>query len=119
MSKLLKEGNNIHICFNESVTNSPVCAWVLFPYPIRHLILISRKASKQPDLYLKLYDRIEIRQASRQQWSQSEVLIQTANLATWDFTRSYDKTSYRILKQGPDRLCAWNYGASVANALTR
>ena len=57
-----------------------------FQYKIRRLIVRSREASKPRDLYLESSDRSEI------------------SLAPWcilDFVKSYDKTSYRILKPAP------------------
>ena len=66
---------------------------LLGPVSISHRRLIARfrKFTKPRDLYSKLSDRSEIWQAPRQHCG------------------SYDKTSYRILKQSPDlrQICQW------------
>ena len=46
---------------------SCVKCWSPFRYPIRLLVVRSRKVSKSRDLYLELYDWFEIRQAPWQQ----------------------------------------------------
>ena len=88
-----------------------------FQYPISRLTVRSHKVSKPRDLYLELSDRSEIWQAPRQQGCRSACQISKRydNLI-WstpgdlpisrlrDFTRSYNKTPYRILKRGPGRL---------------
>ena len=69
-------------------------------YPKRRLFVRSRKVSKPRDWYFKLPYRFEIWQAHRQHW---EIKIQISRLR--DFTRSYGKTSFRILRRGPGRNC--------------
>ena len=78
-----------------------------FQYPIRRLILWSREVSNLRDLYLELPDRSEIWQTHRQYCCRSacEILNRCEySMRLRDFTRSYDKTSYRILRWDPD-LC--------------
>ena len=76
-----------------------------FQYPIRRLIVRSREVSKPRDRQFKLSYRYEIWQARRQQWCLSNFraigLFWIQISRHRDFTRSYDKTSYRILKRDP------------------
>ena len=79
----------------------------LFQYPIRRLIVKPHKVSKARDSYLELYDRSEIWQSHRQHcWR----CLSNFKAMRWfklpisrlrDLTRSYNKTSYRMLKQSP------------------
>ena len=77
-------------------------SWVAFQYPIRRLIVTSHKASKLRDLHLELCDRSENRQCFR---SACQISKQYDDLNYHSrirgFMRSYDKTSYRILKRAP------------------
>ena len=89
-------------------------------YPKRRLSVRSRKVSKPRDLYLKLSDRSEIWQALRQQCCRCACQISKRcdNLKipiSWlrDFTRSYEKTSFRILRRGPDLIGVWMEWRSV------
>ena len=70
-----------------------------------HLILRSCEVSKLRDLYLELSDRSEIWQLSQQHccWSVCQMSKRKFKLPISrlrDFTRGYDKTSYRISKWG-------------------
>ena len=81
--------------------------WTLSQYPKIRLSVRSRKVSKPRDLYLELSDRYEIWQAFRQQYCQCACQIakryDNLKYRSWlrDFTRSYGKTSFRILRRGP------------------
>ena len=82
--------------------------WAPFQHPIRRLIVRSREVSMPRNLYLEQSDRCEIWQAPWQHCCR-----RACQISQWydnfklpisrlrDFTRSYDKTSYRILKRGP------------------
>ena len=84
------------------------CTRAPFQYPIRRLIVRSRKVSKR-DLYLELSKCSDIWQAHRRHcWlpmclSNFKAIRWLKLLISWfrDFMRSYDKTVYRILKLGP------------------
>ena len=74
----------------------------------RRLTAISREVSKPRDLDLDFSNRSKIWQAPRQhscrdacQMWQSDTIIITYNLATWDFTRFGGKTSYRLVNRSP------------------
>ena len=80
-----------------------------FQYPTRRLFVRSHEVSKLRDLYLELFDCSEIWQAPWQQCCrgtcQMSEQCDNSNYQSRgfrDFTRSYDKTSYWILKRGPD-----------------
>ena len=81
--------------------------WALFQYPIKRLMVRSRKALKPRDLYLKLSDRSEIWHAPRQQCCRRACKIPKRceffkpQSCAFETARSHDKTSYRILKRGP------------------
>ena len=68
-------------------------------YPKRRLFVRSRKVSKPRDLYLELSDPFEIWQAL----SNFKPIRQFKVPISWlrDFTRSYEKTSFRILRRDP------------------
>ena len=73
-------------------------------YPKRRLSVRSRQVSKPRDLYLELSDRSEIWQAVLPMWlSNFKAIRQFKVPISWlrDFTRSYEKTSFRILRRGP------------------
>ena len=74
-----------------------LAAWAPSQYPKRRLSVRSRKVSKPRDLYLELSDRSEICLSNFKAIRQFKVPI------SWlrDFTRSYGKTSFRILRRGP------------------
>ena len=71
--------------------------WAPSQYPKRRLFVRSRKVSKPRDLYLELSDRSEMCLSNFKAIRQFKVPI------SWlrDFTRSYEKTSFRILRRGP------------------
>ena len=78
-------------------------------YPKRRLFVRSRKVSKPRDWYFKLSYRFEIWQAHRQHCCRSalsnfrairQFYLQISRLR--DLTRSYGKTSFRILRRGHD-----------------
>ena len=88
--------------------------WALFQYLIRLLITKSCEVSEPGDLYLDLSYRFEIRQTPWQHCCRGAALLLRCLLnfkmmrqfkvpISWrqGFTRSYDKTCYQILKQGP------------------
>ena len=78
-----------------------------FQYPIRRIVIRSRKTSKARDREFKCSYRFQIWPAHRQHccWGACPISEPSGNSEynSWlrDFTRSYDKTSYRILKPGP------------------
>ena len=87
----------------------------LFWYSIRRLIVASREDSKPRDLYLELFDRSKIWQTHRQYYCQCVCQISKRcddlnyqSRGFRDFMRSYDKTSYRILKRTKQSL--WQSG---------
>ena len=67
--------------------------WAPSQYPIRRLSVRSHKVSKLLDLYLELPMCL----------SNFKAIQQFKVPISWlrDFTRSYDKTSFRILRRGP------------------
>ena len=78
-------------------------------YPKRRLPVRYRRVSKPRDLYLELSDRSEIWQALRQQCCRCaclnfKAIRQFKVPISWlrDLTRSYEKTSFRILRRGPN-----------------
>ena len=78
--------------------------WPPSQYPKRRLSVKSHKVSKPRDWYFKLLYRFEIWQALRQHCLSNVIAIgqfwiQISRLR--DFTRSYGKTSFRILRRGP------------------
>ena len=81
--------------------------WAPSQYPKRRLSVRSRKVSKPRDLYLELSDRSEILPALRQQCCRCACQISKRydNLKYqsrgFETTRSYEKTSFRILRRGP------------------
>ena len=87
-------------------------------YPKRRLSVRSRKVSKPRDLYLESSDRSEIWQALRQQCCRCACQISKRydNLKYqsrgFETTRSYEKTSFRILRRGPGYS---NYGEDILN----
>ena len=102
----------IHVCYVCIVHMSLYNNIMLFTtgapsqYPKRRLFVRSREVSKPRDWYFKLSYRVEIWQTHRQQskcLSNFRVIgqfqIQISRLQ--DFTRSYEKTSFRILRRGP------------------
>ena len=68
----------------------------LFQYLIRHFIVRYHEALKLRDWQIKLSHCYEILQPHWHWCCRDACQI-------WDFARSYNKTSYRILKQGPGR----------------
>ena len=84
---------------------------ILTEFYLKRLLSVRyRKVSKPRDLYLELSNRSEIWQASRQQClpmclSNFKAIWQFKVPISWlrDFTRSYEKTSSRILRRGPAR----------------
>ena len=77
-------------------------------YRIRCDLVRSCKGSKQRNLCLELYDRSEIWRAHRQQCCQcacqmSKRCDNSKAMQLWDYMRSYDKTSYLILKRVPGK----------------
>ena len=102
----------IHLRCNHS--NRPRA---MFQFPTRRFIVRSRKVSMPRDLCSESCYRSSIWQAPRQQCCRRayQILKRCDNLdyrlPTTDlrhFTRSYDKTSCRILKQGPSHIKLWN-----------
>ena len=88
--------------FIQSVTIFRLGHWVPFQYPIRRLIRRSRKVSKPRDLYLELFDRSESSVMLPMCLSYFKAMRFRLAISRFrDFTRSYDKTSYRILKGVP------------------
>ena len=79
-------------------------------YPKRCLIVRSREISKPRDLYLKLSDRSNIWQALRQHCCRCACQISKRydNLKYqsrgFETSRSYDKTSFLILRRGTERV---------------
>ena len=78
-------------------------------YPKRRLYVRSCKVSKPRDLYYKLSYRFEIWQAHRQDCCRSACQMSersdNSEYKSRGFeTRSYGKTSFRKLRQGPGRL---------------
>ena len=65
-------------------------------YPIRRLVVRCRKVSMPQNLYLELYDRSAIRRAC-----QISRRFDDSNYQYRGFARSYEMTSYGILKRGP------------------
>ena len=76
-----------------------------FWYQIRRPIVRSHKVSTSRDLYLELSDRSEIWQAPR-------------HLADSRVTRSYGKTSYRMLKWGPVIFSEYTVSAIDSNPIS-
>ena len=81
--------------------------WAPFKYPIRHLTVRSLEVSKPWDWQFKSLHCFEIWKKPWQHCCQSAYQIlewldnyKYKSYGFRDFTRSYDKTSYRILKQG-------------------
>ena len=74
----------------------------LFQYPIRRLIVISRKISKPRDFYLELFDRIEIWQAPRQHCCRRVCQISKRcydlNYQSCGFETSRDLTTRRLIR---------------------
>ena len=77
---------------------------ILFQYAIRRLIVRSHEISKPSDWWFELSNHFEIDMPPGGIAKfQSDHTILNTNLAVRDLTRSYDKTSYRLLKWGPCR----------------
>ena len=75
---------------------------------IRCILVRSCKGSKPRDLCLELYDRSEIWQAHRHQYCRCACQISKRcdnfkAMRLWDYMRSYDKMSYRLLKRVPGK----------------
>ena len=80
---------SVNLCEMEMCHN-----WAPFQYPIRRLIVRSRKVSNPRDLYLESYDRSEI-------WQRCRCACQISNSFNYqsrgfETLRAYNKTSYRI-----------------------
>ena len=100
-------GSQITICCIRCGT------WAPFHHVIRRLIVKSRKDLKPWDLYLELYHRSQTWQVPRQKCCRC-----ACQISKWcdksisrfrDFSRYYDKTSYRILKRDPGGCCDKEY----------
>ena len=86
------------------ITELDNSTWAPSQYPKRRLSVRSRKVSKPRDLYLELPDRSEIWQAVLPMClSNFKAIRQSKVPISWlrDFTRSYENTSFRILRRGP------------------
>ena len=68
-------------------------------YPKRRLSVRSRQVSKPRDMYLELSDRSEI-------WWIPISWLQ-------DLTRSYEKTSFRLLRRGPGSWCCYSISQEI------
>ena len=83
-------------------SSSSQVTWGPFQYPIRHLIVRSRKVLKLQDLYLELYDRSEIWQAPRQQCYRIACHISkwcnNFNCQSRGFETSQDLTTRRLIR---------------------
>ena len=90
------------------VTNDAYCVIgvrALSQYPKRRLSVRSRKVSKPRDLYLELSDRSETSAAVLPMClSNFKAIRQFKVPISWlrNYTRSYEKTSFRILRRGPE-----------------
>ena len=97
--------SGVYMLTNATHCQSMTTTWAPSQYPKRRLSVRSRKVSKPRDLYLELSDRSEIWQALRllpMCLSNFKTIRQFKVPISWlrDFTRSYEKKPFRILRRG-------------------
>ena len=98
----------------------PQAIWAPSQYPKRRLFVRSRKVSKPRDWYFKLSYRFEIWQAHRQHCCRSACQISERSDNSkyksrgFETTRSYEKTSFRILRRGPGSIAdTWTFDSKI------